>query len=258
MQRSASELSVIPIAAMLVASLLWSQFSAKQSEDSVIPEAVAPDFSAIRDVKLKKQTFFEFMLPMIQQANDAVTAERVELTRIAEKISANRNIDQKEGSFISMLAKRYRVKEDPLADDAAMSRLLDRVNTIPASLVLAQAANESAWGTARFARKGNNYFGIWCWAASCGLIPNRRDQGATHEVATFESIRAGVDYYLLTLNSHPAYRTLRTIRAKLNADNQPITGKALAEGLTRYSERGAAYVEEIRAMIRINKLESYN
>ena len=135
--------------------------------------------------------------------------------------------------------------------------VLSRVNTIPASLVLAQSANESAWGTARFAKNGNNYFGIWCWTRNCGLVPQRREEGARHEVASFDSIEMSITYYLLTLNSHPAYDALRDIRNELKTRELPVKGWDLAAGLIAYSERREAYVDEIRTIIEVNELHRF-
>ncbi len=133
-----------------------------------------------------------------------------------------------------------------------------RVNVIPPSLALAQAANESGWGTSRFAREANNYFGQWCYETGCGLVPARRDKNKTHEVAAFESPKESVGRYINNLNSNRAYQSLRDIRSRLIANNEPVTGYALAAGLNRYSERGADYVSELRAMIDYNKLSQFD
>ena len=119
---------------------------------------------------------------------------------------------------------------------------------------LTQAAMESAWGTSRFAREGNNLFGQWCYQPGCGIVPKRRREGQVHEVASFDVVDAAVASYLRNINSHRAYADLRAARADLRAANQPVTGNAMANHLLRYSERGLDYVEEIQSMIRVNKL----
>ena len=126
---------------------------------------------------------------------------------------------------------------------------------IPNSLALVQAANESAWGTSRFARDANNYFGQWCFTRGCGLIPANRIEGAHHEVQRFSSPKESVASYLNNLNTHNAYAQLRSIRSNAVKNGEPITGYLLAAGLGKYSERGEAYIEEIRTMIRVNHLE---
>ena len=143
-------------------------------------------------------------------------------------------------------------------DDDSWQALLKRVDVIPPSLVLAQAANESAWGTSRFAKSGFNYFGQWCFKKGCGIVPGKRDAGKEHEVAAFSSPRKSVGSYIRNLNSHPAYQSLRSIRIQLRSENKAITGIALAGGLSEYSARGSEYVEELRSIIRYNKLAKYD
>jgi Bax protein len=143
-------------------------------------------------------------------------------------------------------------------DNRAWDDLLRRVDAIPASLALAQSANESAWGTSRFAKDGSNFFGQWCYDAGCGLVPSKRNAGASHEVAVFDSPEESVASYLLNLNTNRAYTELRSIRASLRARNKEISGEALAAGLRKYSERGDAYVKELRSMIRYDDLGQYD
>jgi Bax protein len=121
--------------------------------------------------------------------------------------------------------------------------------------VLAQAANESAWGRSRFATEGNNLFGQWCFSQGCGLIPNGRPEGATYEVAVFDTPLDSIRSYMMNLNSFHAYDELRKIRKERRDQGQMITGKALAEGLINYSTRREEYVKEIQLMIEHNNLE---
>jgi Bax protein len=136
--------------------------------------------------------------------------------------------------------------------------MLSRVNVLPKALVLTQAANESAWGTSRFATKANNYFGHWCYTKGCGLVPRQRNEGSSHEVATFSSSQESVHRYFMNLNRNRAYADLRAIRAKLAAqgDNLLTTASAteLTNGLLKYSERGSDYVTDLQAMIRHNEV----
>jgi len=121
-------------------------------------------------------------------------------------------------------------------------------------LVLVQAANESAWGTSRFARIGLNFFGIWCYKKGCGMVPKGRDKGLKHEVAAFDSVEQAVSHYLLNINTNAAYVVFRTIRAQLHQQNQPLSAQILATGLLPYSQRGTDYVLEISDMIRHNQV----
>ena len=155
------------------------------------------------------------------------------------------------------LAKDYRHNTES-ATKKEVAELLLRVDQVPASLALAQAAMESAWGTSRFAVQGNNLFGQWCYQKGCGLVPLRRNAGSTHEVAKFDSVSDAIKSYLKNINTHRAYADLRNDRASLRSAGKPITGHQLAEGLIDYSELREAYVHEIQAVIRINKLSQYD
>ncbi|WP_082780809.1 glucosaminidase domain-containing protein [Cephaloticoccus primus] len=135
-----------------------------------------------------------------------------------------------------------------------IDQLLLRVDTLPPSLVLAQAAIESAWGTSRFARQGNNLFGLRSYDGR-GLVPRRRAAGARFRVAIYASPRDSVRAYFQTLNTQPAYHRLWALRAEARRSGQPLSGLRLADGLSAYSERGEAYVRQVKALIRDNPLD---
>lgn len=199
----------------------------------------------------KKSLFFRSLLPL-------VAAENRELEKTRRKVKSMfagtaPPPDSEEFETLERLALRYRLDASP-ADPGFANALLKRIDRVPAALALAQAANESAWGTSRFAREGLNLFGQWTWDAKKGLVPRQRREGATHFVRRFNSLRESVAAYMHNLNSHPAYSEFRNIRAAQRKAGQPLDAIALAGGLERYSERGQAYVAEIRAMIRHNEL----
>jgi Bax protein len=123
---------------------------------------------------------------------------------------------------------------------------------------LAQAANNSAWGTSRFAKQANNYFGQWCFTKGCGIVPARRDAGSKHEVRKFDTTQGSVSSYVRNINTGSAYSSLRTVRANARRNKSMLTGHDLAVGLVGYSARDDAYVKEIRSMIRTNKLNNYD
>jgi len=215
-----------------------------------------PDFSAIKDVSTKKQMFFNYMLPKVRQANDKILADRRLLLMIRDDLTTGDTLDPDDIQFIGALKTRYRAGQQTnlrsIVDD-----LLIRVDVVPESLVLAQAANESGWGTSRFARQANNLFGIWCFSEGCGLTPKNRDEGLTHEVAKYETVQEGLVAYIHTINTNPAYTYLRDIRATTRSQEQHFSGLALAEGLLRYSSRGLEYVRDIQQLIRVNELQKY-
>ena len=217
----------------------------------------APDFAAIEDVNEKKDTFFSFLRPSINIENKRITKERVFLTKISE--SGLSNIDAEGTSYAKRLGKLYSLPVPSSGlDQSWLTEMLNRVNVLPEALVLTQAANESAWGTSRFATKANNYFGHWCYTKGCGLVPLQRNEGSSHEVATFSSSQESVHRYFMNLNRNRAYAALRAIRAKLAAQGDDIltteTATELTNGLLKYSERGSDYVTDLQAMIRHNEL----
>ena len=224
------------------------------------PAETLPDFAGYSQVSEKKQAFFDYLLPRVTAANQQVRAERARLQALKQQLeegdSLSSDLSTESVAFLRQSSSRYRVpNRDSLSQQEVLNQLMDRVDEIPPSLVLAQAANESAWGTSSFARNQLNLFGIWCYTENCGVVPKHRAEGATHQVAAFESVQDCIDYYLLNLNSHPAYSTLRALRSDLRAKQEILSGERLAPGLLKYSQRGQLYVDELIEMIRFNHLD---
>ncbi len=140
----------------------------------------------------------------------------------------------------------------------ARRKLLKRIDIIPPSLTLAQAANESGWGMSRFAQHANNIFGEWTFTPGTGLVPKGRPEGETYEVRRFKTLYDSIRSYLRNLNTHSAYRSMRTKRLRMRENGLPLTGYSLAGEMKFYSTRRDAYVAEIRQMIRGNHLEKLN
>jgi Bax protein len=215
-------------------------------------QILLPDFVNTQDIKKKKKQFFNFLRPTIEEENQKLLNIRIQLKRWRIKLSLEKKLSQRELKEIGNLIKNYKVKgKYSLLEQ--LDELLIRIDIVPTPLVLVQAANESGWGTSRFARIGLNFFGIWCFRPGCGMIPNDRNHSAKHEVAAFNSVDKAVKRYLNNINTNNAYIVLRTIRKQLRAQNQPLQPKILATGLLAYSERGTDYVLEIIAMIRHNR-----
>ncbi len=212
-----------------------------------------PNFSHYYDVTEKKAAFFSYLYSRIALVNSRILLERAHLRQLQQQTE----LDDDDRRWLAAQAERLRVDEE-YGRDEMFRLLLRRLDTIPPSLVLAQAANESAWGTSRFAQQGNNLFGQWCFSRGCGLVPLHRPEGATHEVARFRSAYHSVRAYVQNLNRHPGYATFRSLRAEARARGEQPTGIQLAAGLGAYSERGDAYLQEIRSMIRYNNLMWYD
>ena len=215
-----------------------------------------PKFGEIIDVKEKKKQFFAYMEYHVRKVNNSIKKQRAHLIALQQKGLAN--MSHSDIKKTKSLQLKYKLGATDSISNASFEELLKRVDSIPAALALAQSANESAWGTSRFARQGNNMFGQWCFSKGCGIVPKRRNAGASHEVAAFKNVAKSVESYIHNLNTTGAYRQLRAIRAQLRSKNKPVTGHKLAEGLIKYSERGREYVLEIQSMIRSNKLSYYN
>jgi len=223
---------------------------------AVAPKALAPitstpDFAKYKDVKAKKSAYFNFMAPIIHAENKMILADRQWL-----QSHQGKSLNAADNARLQQLADHYNIdiSDNP---DAMMSSLLRRVDIVPVSMVLAQSANESAWGTSRFARKGLNFFGQWCFSKGCGIVPSQRSAGMNHEVRRFASVNDSVAAYLINLNTNHAFKKFRNIRAAKRAEHAKLTGHDLMAGLIHYSERKDAYIKEIRSMIRVNKLSQY-
>ncbi len=216
-----------------------------------------PNFSRISNSVQRKEAFYNFLLPMIHRANKEIMLERQRLLSMGDILLAFRNLSPAQLEEVDRLERRYGIRAEGSRIAVRIGTLLARVDVVPASLVVAQAAKESGWGTSRFATEGNNFFGIWCFNRGCGLKPLQRESGLMHEVATFDSVEQGVQYYVRTINTHHAYRELRSIRFEARRQQLSPVGEQLANGLVRYSERGTKYVKEIQSMIRYNKLHRF-
>ncbi len=230
-----------------------------------------PDFKKIKSIKEKKQAFFNYLLPMIRHLNEITAIRRENLTRINNELKENKiifsskknhhptfYISKESSEYLNGLAKYYKVDIEKNSTQQKIDKLLFRIDKIPASMILAQAANESAWGTSRFATEANNYFGQWCFRKGCGIIPKQRGKGKYHEVAKFKSVYYSVRSYFRNINTHRAYRPLRNHRAKLRNGEKAITGLDMITHLSSYSSRGNSYVRELRNMIKSNKLARHD
>lgn len=253
------KLKIILVAALslvaLVAAILY--FQPKPSVVETIPVVEnandpVPDFTQFENVTDKKQAYFDYLRPAAEAQNAYFLKVRHYLQGLRAKVLAQEPLSEEQLSEIEWLVKEYRVDTDQDKLNI-LNTLLRRIDIIPVELVLVQSANESAWGTSRFAVQGYNFFGMWCFVKDCGFVPKRRNEDAAHEVAKYDDLSSAMYSYMRNLNRHPAYSQLRAIRAELRSSQQAVSAMKLAEGLSRYSERGEEYIEELQQMIRINK-----
>ena len=210
--------------------------------------SLPPGLGRLRDIPKRKDLFFRAVLPLVLMENDRIRADRVRLERIKWRLDRGRPLTKSSLRWLEALADRYD------ANPGDLDELLRKVDEIPPSLALAQAAEESGWGTSRFARQGNALFGQWTWDADEGLAPTERAEGASHRVRAFDALGDAVAAYMRNLNRHPAYKPMRRLRARMRAEDKPLSGRRLAAGLVRYSQRGHDYVQTLRAIIAANDL----
>jgi len=230
-------------------------------EEQIIPEIaleepshIFPDFSIFADVETKKRSFFDYTQGFIVAEINSILALRAELVMIADRVDQVAVLNPENEKKLIAVAIEYRVDYESLSKKQTLEELMLRVDFIPASLVLAQAANESAWGVSRFAVEGNNIFGQWCYEKGCGIVPARREAGAKHEVKIFDTVQSSIKAYFLNINTHDSYSYLRDLRAKMRDRGLKLDPMSLAIGLGRYSERGDSYVDEIQRIIIQNDL----
>ncbi len=227
--------------------------SRQEYQSTLAIKSDLPDFASITDAQQKKAQFFAFLRPLVVKENGRIKYKKELLLSLLQSIKKDHYHSGINAKKLNKLAKEFGLESNDI--QANIEELKLRIDIIPTSLVLAQAANESAWGTSRFATQANNLFGQWCYTQGCGLIPGNRNTGGQHKVRKYASVQASVSSYMRNLNTHNAYSDLRNIRAGLRLRNQSITGEKLAHGLSRYSERGQDYVDELISMIKHNRLE---
>lgn len=208
-----------------------------------------PDLAQINSANQRKLLFIKSILPLVLRANELILADRRKLLVFAQ---ADRPLTREDDEWIAALADRYDV------DRSDMDGLVRRVDVAPPSLAIAQAAEESGWGTSRFAVEANAVFGQWTFRKGSGVVPERRDEGKRHEVRSFEGLRQSVSAYAHNLNIHWAYKEFRQVRHELRTATKAVTGQALVGTLHKYSERGPKYIKTILTIMRVNGLADFD
>ena len=233
-------------------SLLFDEHQYSWPPDQAVPtlfvEQFPDDMNALQG-KERKSVFFRTVLPLILEENASITADRAMLINAIQ----HNKLHEKTTSELKQLARKYGI-EDGLQIKDIQQQLMRRIDVIPVELALAQAANESAWGTSRFTKEGNNLFGEWTYKQAEGLLPKERAKGKKHHVRKFKDLQSSIRSYMNNLNRGHAYQAFRKMRATMRKNNVNLDGNYLATGLSRYSERRLDYVDEIRAIIRQNEL----
>ena len=205
------------------------------------------EIKKIENTKKRKDFFIQIVLPLVLQENNNIRLDRKRLFNIINK-SNNTNIERK---WLDKKYKQYGV----LSKD--LSTLKIRMDEVPVSLALAQAAKETGWGTSRFAQEGNALFGQWTWSGE-GLKPKESDESEGHKVMKFNVLQASVRAYQRNLNTHSTYKEFRLARAKLRDKGLPLDSIILSEYLDEYAETGEKYVEILKKIIKQNNLKDFD
>ena len=204
------------------------------------------DLDALQSTKLKKETFIKIVLPLIVAENERILADREKLLLVSKK----KFTTDLEKQWIRQKLLEYKVKKGDLKE------LIVRMDIIPTSIALAQAAKESGWGTSRFALEGNAIFGQWTWSGQ-GIAPLDRESNKNHKILKFPILRASVKAYQNNLNTHKSYSKFRQKRFTLRDKNKKIKGLELTETLNNYAQTGSEYTKILNQIIKQNRLMDF-
>ena len=201
----------------------------------------------IQNTSKRKELFLQIVLPLVLEENNKIKLDRIKLFSIINK-SSNSEVEKK---WLNKKYKQYGVNSKDL------STLKIRMDEIPTSLALAQAAKETGWGTSRFALEGNALFGQWTWSGE-GLKPKDSDSSEGHKVMKFNILQASVRAYQRNLNTHKSYKEFRKTRAELRSNGKELDSIILSEHLDKYAETGTKYVEILQQIIEQNNLKDFD
>ena len=204
------------------------------------------DLDEIKDTQLKKETFIKIVLPLVVAENDKILNDRMKLKEIVSK----KMTSDKEKLWLRQKLREYKVK------NSDMKELQKRMDIIPVSIALAQAAKESGWGTSRFALEGNAIFGQWTWTGQ-GIEPLNKGKHEGHKILRFPILRASVKAYKNNLNTHKVYSEFREKRSKLRKRNRKIKGTELTDTLDKYAQTGKEYTKILEQIINQNDLSDF-
>ena len=229
-----------------------TNYTLKDVRDKKLVKPVAltllpAEIKMIESTKKRKEFFIQIVLPLILKENNNIKLDRKRLFSIINK-SNNTKLEKK------WLDKKYKQYGIPSKD---LSTLKIRMDEIPVSLAIAQAAKETGWGTSRFAQEGNALFGQWTWSGE-GLQPKDAEKNEGHKVMKFNVLQASVRAYQRNLNTHSSYAGFREERAKLRDQGKPLDSLVLANHLKEYAETGSQYVEVLQKIIKQNNLKDFD
>jgi Bax protein len=203
------------------------------------------DLDQIKTIKAKKETFLQIVLPLVVAENEKIETDRNYLLKVIRDNDSSEKLQWLKRKF-----KEYKVK------DGDINELIEKVDIVPTSIALAQAAKESGWGTSRFALEGNAIFGQWTWDG-VGIEPLDKSDDQSHKILKFPILRASVKAYITNLNTHPSYKNFREKRLMLRQSNKALSGIDLIHELENYAETGKEYTRILEQIIEQNDLQEF-
>ena len=203
------------------------------------------DLDQIKTIKAKKETFLQIVLPLVVAENEKIETDRNYLLKVIRDNDSSEKLQWLKRKF-----KEYKVK------DGDINELIEKVDIVPTSIALAQAAKESGWGTSRFALEGNAIFGQWTWDG-VGIEPLDKSDDQGHKILKFPILRASVKAYITNLNTHPSYKNFREKRLMLRQSNKALSGIDLIHELENYAETGKEYTRILEQIIEQNDLQEF-
>ena len=203
------------------------------------------DLDKIKTIKAKKETFLQIVLPLVVAENEKIETDRNYLLKVIRDNDSDEKLQWLKRKF-----KEYKVK------DGDINELIEKVDIVPTSIALAQAAKESGWGTSRFALEGNAIFGQWTWDG-VGIEPLDKSDDQGHKILKFPILRASVKAYITNLNTHPSYKNFREKRLMLRQSNKALSGIDLIHELENYAETGKEYTRILEQIIEQNDLQEF-
>lgn len=222
-------------------------------------EKLPRELTILTDANVKKELFIASLLPPILKVNEYILYERSKLLQIIRSIELNGKASNEDLYWLRRKFERYRMGDtrvDNFYDN--LDELYKRMNIVPPSLALTQAAIETGWGSSRFAQDANALYGQWTWSDDNGMVPLERKEGATHSIKIFNNLISAVEGYTLNLNTHPAYEDFRTERAKFSNPEEIVVNDDILFTLLYYSERGFEYIDNLDNIMRVNKLRNFD
>ena len=218
-----------------------------QSVKPVYLSKLPKDLKKIKSTNKRKDTFIKIVMPLILSENEKILEDRNKLFRILGKQSNTMG----EKVWLKRRFKDYDIKGEDIAE------LKLRMDIVPTSIAIAQAAKESGWGTSRFALEGNAMYGQWTWGGE-GIEPSKKDKEKEHKILKFPKLQSSVAAYMKNLNTHRGYSEFRDKRSKIREKKQEVNGLDLVDYLYNYAQTGSEYVKTLKIIIQQNNLNDFD